>query len=78
MSRVGPRACAPLNERVNERVDERVDENPGKEPCPDGDTPAQPGADDHEPDWVDRHLVKILVAVGVVCCIGLVGRAMTG
>ena len=33
---------------------------------------------DGEPNWVDRHLPKILVAGAVICALGLVGRAMTG
>lgn len=31
-----------------------------------------------EPTWVDRHLPKILVAGGLICALGLVGRALTG
>ncbi len=31
-----------------------------------------------ETDWIERHLAKILVVVGVLCVLGLAGRAMTG
>lgn len=34
--------------------------------------------DNQETDWVEKHLVKIIVVVGVICILGLVGRAMTG
>ena len=34
--------------------------------------------DNQETDWVERHLVKIIVAAGALCILGLVGRAMTG
>ena len=35
-------------------------------------------AGDDAPDWVEKHLVKIIVGVGVLCVLGLVGRAFTG
>ncbi len=44
----------------------------------DNDDRQQPTPDGVEPGWLDRHLVKILVVVGILCCLGLVGRAMTG
>ena len=44
----------------------------------DGEKLAQSGGNDRESDFIDRHLVKIIVIVAVVCCIGLVGRAMAG
>jgi hypothetical protein len=53
-------------------------EDPVNKERGDRGTGAESGGDDREPDWVDRHLVKILVVVAVVCCIGLIGRAMTG
>jgi len=31
-----------------------------------------------EPDWVDRHLTKVLIAGAVICTLGLIGRALTG
>ena len=34
--------------------------------------------DDQEPDWVEKHLVKIIVAIGVLCILGLAGRALAG
>ena len=33
---------------------------------------------DEEPDWVEKHLVKIIALVGILCAIGLTGRALTG
>jgi len=34
--------------------------------------------DDPETDWVEKHLVKIIVGAGVLCALGLAGRALTG
>ena len=34
--------------------------------------------DNQETDWVEKHLVKIIVVVGVLCVLGLAGRAVTG
>ena len=34
--------------------------------------------DDQETDWVEKHLVKIILAVGGICVLGLAGRALTG
>ena len=34
--------------------------------------------DDQETDWVEKHLVKIIISAGLVCVLGLVGRALTG
>jgi len=33
---------------------------------------------DKQPDWMDRHLPKVLVVAAVLCVLGLIGRAMTG
>jgi len=35
------------------------------------------GSDDPA-SWVDRHLVKIVVAAAVICAMGLFGRAFMG
>ena len=34
--------------------------------------------DNQETDWLEKHLVKILVVAGVLCALALAGRALTG
>lgn len=39
---------------------------------------AEPGRDPNSgPDWIDRHLGKILLAVAMLCAMGLIGRVLT-
>ena len=42
------------------------------------DNPDNRHEDIQETDWIEKHLTKILVLVGVLCVLGLTGRAMTG
>ena len=39
---------------------------------PDDDEASNP------PGWLDRHLLKIVIAGAVICTLALVGRALTG
>lgn len=36
------------------------------------------GDGNREPEWIDRHLGKIVWLIAMLCIGGLIGRAMTG